>query len=107
MAGGSDEAEDGDKMAERHGPRRPGGELRNGRRRLIHRSTTHRSQSRRWSRKEMRESRSAVVTSVLDERGLVRRPYRSCIAMLKGWTSDSSEGRPRWKQGNASRKLEG
>ncbi len=39
---------------------------------------------------------------------MVRSPYRSCIAMmLKGWTFESSDGRPRGKQGKESRKLGG
>ena len=45
------------------------------------------------------------MTSILGERGLMRSPYRSCMAMLKGWTFGSSDGRPREKQGNESRKL--
>ena len=61
-----------------------GGELRKGRRRPIQRSTTHRSLSRSRSRKAMRELKSEEVTSVLGERGLVRSPYRSCMAKLKG-----------------------
>ena len=37
----------------------------------------------------------------------MRSPYRSCVATLKGWTLLSTDGRPRVKQGNASRKLGG
>ena len=94
-AGGLDGPEDEDGRAEWHGPGGPGGKLRNDRRRPIQRSTTQRSQTRSRSRKAIRELRSEAVTSVLDERGSVRRPYRSCMAMLKGWTLGSSEGRPR------------
>ena len=95
MAGGLDGPEDEGGIAEWHGPGGPGGKLRNDRRRPIQRSTTQRSQTRSRSRKAIRELRSEAVTSVLDERGSVRRPYRSCMAMLKGWTLESSEGRPR------------
>ena len=42
VAGGLDGAEGDDEMAERHGSGRPGGELRNGRRRPIPRSKTQR-----------------------------------------------------------------
>jgi hypothetical protein len=74
---------------------RSGGELRKGHRRPIQRSTIHRSLSRSRSRKAMRESRSEEVTSVLGERGLLRSPYRSCMAKLKGWTLGRLDGRPR------------
>ena len=106
VAVGLDGVRGGDELTGWHRPGGLCGELRKGRRRPIQRSTTQRSQSRSWSRKARRELRSAVVTSILDERGLVRRPYRFCIAILKGWASESSNGRPRWKHGNASRKLE-
>ncbi len=98
---------DVEEVAEWLGAGRPGGELRNGRRSLTQRSTIQRSQSRSRSRKAMRESKSEEVTSILGERGLMRSPYRSCMAMLKGWTFGSTDGRPRGKQGNESRKLGG
>ena len=84
-----------------------GGELKSGRRRLIQRMTIHRSSSRSRSRKAMRDAKSEEVTIVLGERGLVRSPYRSCMATFKGWTLVRTDGRPRVKQGNASRKLGG
>jgi hypothetical protein len=55
----------------------------------------------------MKHAKSEEVTSVLGERRLVRSPYRSCMATLKGWTLVRTDGRPRVKQGNASRKLGG
>ena len=84
-----------------------GGELKSRRRRLIQRMTIHLSSSRSRNRKAMRDAKSEEVTSVLGERGLVRSPYRSCMATLKGWTLVRTDGRPRVKQGNASRKLKG
>ncbi len=98
---------DVEEVVELLGAGRPGGELRNGRRSLTQRSTIQRSLSQSRSRKAMRELKSEEVTSILGERGLMRSPYRSCMAMLKGWTSGSSDGRPRGKQGNESRKLGG
>ena len=89
--GERDRTRDVDEVTEWLDARRSDGELRKG----IQLSTIHRSLSRSRSRKAMMESRSEEVTSMLGERGLVRSPYRSCIAKLKGWTLQRLDGRSR------------
>ena len=104
LASGLDEAKGKDKIAEWHRPGMPGGKLRNERSKKTDPAVDNPVVA--VSKLKSRGNKRVEVSNVDERLELVRRPCRSCMAILKDWTLESFEGTPRWKQqGDASRKL--
>ena len=96
VASGLDEAEDEDKIAEWHRPGMPGGKLRNERSKKTDPAVDNPVVA--VSKLKSRGNKRVEVSNVVERLELVRRPCRSCMVILKGWTLESFEGTPRWKQ---------